>query len=84
MIAGNGHAFALQDLQVTYWNCGASTVPAISLIYRYPLASGPGVSLSSGGHYSAHADFFNAWRQPTFRALVDTCLNALRHCARGS
>jgi hypothetical protein len=59
-------------------------VPAISLIYRYPIAGGPGVALSSGGHYSAHADFFNAWRQPTLRALVDNCLNALRHCARGS
>jgi Domain of unknown function (DUF1996) len=59
-------------------------VPAISLIYRYPIAGGAGVSLSSGGHYSAHADFFNAWRQPTLRALVDGCLNALRHCARDS
>jgi Domain of unknown function (DUF1996) len=142
MIAGNGHAFAPQDLHVTYWNCGAAAdvpssadvptcpdtrgmglrlhvnfpscwdgrrldsidhqrhmayavrglcpathpvaVPAISLIYRYPIAGGPGVALSSGGHYSAHADFFNAWRQPTLRALVDNCLNALRHCARGS
>jgi hypothetical protein len=142
MIAGNGHAFAPQDLRITYWNCGAAAgvprsadvptcadtrgmglrlhvnfpscwdgrrldsidhqrhmayavrgacptthpvaVPAISLIYRYPIAGGAGVSLSSGGHYSAHADFFNAWRQPTLRALVDGCLNALRHCARDS
>jgi hypothetical protein len=59
-------------------------VPAISLIYRYPITGGPGVSLASGGHYSAHADFFNAWRQPALRSLVDGCLNALRHCAQGS
>jgi Domain of unknown function (DUF1996) len=58
-------------------------VPAISLIFRYPIAGGSGVSLSSGGQYSAHADFFNAWRQPALSALVDGCLNALRHCGRG-
>jgi hypothetical protein len=58
-------------------------VPAISLIYRYPIAGGPGVSLSSGGQYSAHADFFNAWRQGTLVSLVQDCLNALRHCGRG-
>jgi Domain of unknown function (DUF1996) len=59
-------------------------VPAISLIYRYPVAGGPGVSLASGSPYSAHADFFNAWRQPALSALVDGCLNALRHCGRGT
>jgi hypothetical protein len=66
--------------------CPAShpvAVPAISLIFRYPIAGGPGVSLSSGGQYSGHADFFNAWRQPALSALVEGCLNALRHCGRG-
>ena len=58
-------------------------VPAISLIYRYPITGGDGVSLSSGGALSAHADFFNAWRQGTLVSLVETCLNALRHCGRG-
>ena len=58
-------------------------VPAISLIYRFPIAGGPGVALSSGGQYSAHADFFNAWRQGTLVSLVQDCLNALRHCGRG-
>ena len=59
-------------------------VPAISLIYRYPLTGGPGVTLASGSQYSAHADFFNAWRQPALVSLVDGCLNALRHCGRGT
>jgi hypothetical protein len=59
-------------------------VPSISLIFRYPTAGGAGVSLASGGQYSAHADFFNAWRQPALAALVDGCLNALRHCGRGT
>jgi hypothetical protein len=67
--------------------CPAShpvAVPAISLIYRYPTTGGSGVTLSSGGRYSAHADFFNAWRQGTLVSLVNNCLNALRHCARGT
>jgi hypothetical protein len=59
-------------------------VPAISLIFRYPIAGGPGVSLSSGGQLSAHADFFNSWRQPALASLVDGCLNALRHCGQES
>ena len=67
--------------------CPAShpvALPAISLIYRYPVTGGPDVTLSSGGRYSAHADFFNAWRQGALVSLVNNCLNALRHCARGT
>ena len=67
--------------------CPAShpiAVPAITLIYRYPITGGAGVTLSSGGSYSAHADFFNAWRQGTLTSLVNTCLNALRHCGKGT
>jgi Domain of unknown function (DUF1996) len=59
-------------------------VPAISLIYRYAVTGGPGVTLASGGQYSAHADFFNGWRQSTLVSLVNNCLNALRHCGRES
>jgi hypothetical protein len=59
-------------------------VPAVSLILRYPIAGGAGVELSSGGQYSAHADFFNAWDEDGLKHLVDGCLNALRHCGRGS
>jgi hypothetical protein len=59
-------------------------LPAISVIFRYPITGGAGVTLSSGGQYSAHADFFNAWRQGALRSLVNGCLNALRHCQQGS
>jgi hypothetical protein len=59
-------------------------VPGISLIFRYAITGGSGVTLSSGGRYSAHADFFNAWRQGTLASLVNGCLNALRHCAKGN
>jgi len=58
-------------------------VPAITVIFRYPSAGGPGVALASGGTYSGHADFVNAWHQPTLRRLVADCLNQLRHCAQG-
>jgi uncharacterized protein DUF1996 len=59
-------------------------VPAISLIFRYPVAGGPGILLASGGQYSSHADFFNAWDQGVLASLVEGCLNALRHCGRAT
>jgi hypothetical protein len=88
----DGHALDSADHQshLAYsvsGSCPAThpvAVPAISLIFRYPVAGGSGVSLSSGGQYSAHADFFNAWRQGTLVSLVNGCLNALRQCRHGS
>ena len=67
--------------------CPASrpvALPAISLIFRYAITGGSGVTLASGGQYSAHADFFNAWRQGALTTLVKRCLNALRHCQQGN
>jgi len=58
-------------------------LPQISLIYRYPVTGAGDVSLASGSPLSAHADFFNAWRQSDLQSLVDGCLNARRHCQRG-
>ena len=58
-------------------------VPQITQIYRYPTRGGEGFSLASGGVYSAHADFVNAWKPGTLRKLVDDSLNALVHCGRG-
>ncbi len=55
-------------------------VPAISLTYHYPIRGGSGVYLSSGGQFSGHADFFNAWDEATLSTLVEGCLNALVHC----
>jgi hypothetical protein len=57
-------------------------VPAITQIYRYPTRGGEGFSLASGGQFSAHADFFNAWNPGALKRLVDSCLNALVHCGR--
>jgi Domain of unknown function (DUF1996) len=58
-------------------------LPAIALIYRYPTRGGEGFSLASGGQFSAHGDFLNAWKPNALRKLVDRCLNALVHCGRG-
>jgi hypothetical protein len=57
-------------------------VPQITQIYRYPTRGGEGFSLASGGHYSAHADFVNAWKPGALKKLVNDCLNALVHCGR--
>lgn len=58
-------------------------VPQITQIYRYPTLGGEGFSLASGGQFSGHADFVNAWKPGALRKLVDDCLNALVHCGRG-
>ena len=57
-------------------------VPQITQIYRYPSRGGDGFALASGGVYSAHADFLNAWKPGALRKLVNDCLNALVHCGR--
>ena len=57
-------------------------LPQITQIYRYASRGGEGFSLASGGVYSAHADFLNAWKPGALRELVDGCLNALVHCGR--
>ena len=56
------------------------SVPAIAMIFKYPIDGGPNVVLASGGQYSGHADFFNAWDPAVLAGLVDFCLNGLRHC----
>ena len=50
-------------------------VPLIQLMIRYPLVSGKGVALASGGRFSAHADFFNAWDERALVRLVGDCFH---------
>jgi hypothetical protein len=59
-------------------------LPSLEVILEYPVPGAQAVELASGGVHSAHADFMNAWDQPTLDRLVAVCLNALRHCERGS
>ena len=53
----------------------AVKVPLIQLMIRYPIVSGKGVTLASGGRFSAHADFFNAWDERTLVRLVADCFH---------
>ena len=74
-------------VHVALWSAGELTaaavaLPALTVITRYRDLGGAGLALSSTGVYSAHADFFNAWRQDELERLVTSCLNALRHCGR--
>jgi hypothetical protein len=60
----------------------AVAVPAVQVNVRYLSAGGAGLTLASGGQFSGHADFFNAWNQAALERLVTGCLNALRHCGQ--
>jgi hypothetical protein len=50
-------------------------VPALILVIYYGIRGGTGLELSSGGQFSGHADFVNAWDQGVLQALVDRYLN---------
>jgi Domain of unknown function (DUF1996) len=56
-------------------NSHPAEVPALSLVVYYGVSGGPDSELSSGGQFSAHADFVNAWNQPTLARLVDRYLD---------
>jgi hypothetical protein len=58
------------------WTCPPShpvKVPRLRFIVTYPIQVPKHLSLASGGIYSAHADFFNAWRQRALDRLVADC-----------
>lgn len=58
------------------WTCPHShpvKVPRLRFIVTYPIQVPKHLSLASGGIYSAHADFFNAWHQRALDRLVADC-----------
>jgi hypothetical protein len=55
-------------------------VPALLLRIVYKTHGGRLVRLASGRYYTAHADFFNGWRQPVLDALVQRCRNGNVNC----
>ena len=58
------------------------SLPELNIEVEYVnLGGGPEYSLASGGIYSFHGDFFNAWDNRVQNALVTTCLNGARECA---
>lgn len=58
-------------------------VPTLAIRLRWKTARGipsSQLALSSGGQFSMHADFWNAWSPTIMQWLVDNCLNATRNC----
>jgi hypothetical protein len=56
-------------------------LPRMTYHVTYPgIPGGPRFFLASGGIYSYHGDFMNAWNDKAQAALVATCLNAPRDC----
>ena len=70
----------------TNYRCPAShpvKLPLIRLNVQYPTTGGEGVRLASGGMYSGHADFFNAWDQTVLTELVNECFRDRCNAAVG-
>ena len=86
----DGHNLDSQDhkTHVAYGvegNCPPShpvALPRIEVIVSYREFTGS-ATLSSGGVYSAHADFINTWDEGRLDGLVTDCLNGRRFCGGG-
>jgi hypothetical protein len=57
-------------------------VPSLRLTVAYPIRGGADLALASGGLYSGHADFFNAWKQGELTRLVKACAAEKKRCSR--
>jgi hypothetical protein len=55
-------------------------LPMINARFQWAVRGGKSVTLASGPSFTAHADFFNAWDQPTLEGLVARCLNTGVQC----
>lgn len=68
------------------WICPPShpwVMPKLELRYRFNTQAGPTTRFSSGPMSTAHADFFNGWREGVMPMLVANCLNVDRYCGGG-
>jgi len=62
---------------------GSHPVPVPQLVFEvhYPVTGDPsGLELASGGVRGVHADFMQAWDQPTLEREVRACLNGGKVC----
>jgi hypothetical protein len=57
-------------------------LPSLILIVTYPIPSGRGTTLASGGQLTGHGDFFNAWKEPALRQIVQDCVAGRPLCGR--
>lgn len=55
-------------------------VPRLRFIVTYPLRQPKRLSLASGGVYSGHADFVNAWDQAALEEIVHACFESTARC----
>lgn len=57
-------------------------IPQVTIAYRYKPGTTNSSSYLSAGNsgLTLHADFWNAWHQPTLDVLVDKCINDGVHC----
>jgi len=56
-------------------------IPALRMRIIYPVAGATSnIELSSGGVFSAHADFMNGWPVKQMQALIDNCLRPAKRC----
>lgn len=58
-------------------------VPRLQQFIYYQSPGGPGIELASGGPYSGHADFFNAWDGEILDKLVVNCIHRRVVCGAG-
>jgi Domain of unknown function (DUF1996) len=65
------------------WSCPSShpvKVPRLRFIVTYPIEEPQGLSFASGGIYSGHADYFNAWHEAALKRLVADCFYYRPRC----
>src|SRR2546421_8736316 len=65
------------------WTCPRShpvKVPRLRFIVTYPIQNPKHLALASGGIYSAHADYFNAWHEGALKRLVADCFYYRPRC----
>jgi hypothetical protein len=58
------------------WTCPRShpvKVPRLRFIVTYPIQEAQSLSFASGPIYTAHADFFNGWKQAALNKIVGDC-----------
>ena len=58
-------------------------VPRLVVLIDYPASAGVGSQLSSGGRFSMHSDFFEAWQGHALRRLIDDCIAEDFKCGNG-
>ena len=55
-------------------------VPRLTYSLVFPVHDGTKLKLSSGPHFTMHADFFNGWVQSKLDSLVTTCIRGQIDC----